>query len=599
MQLRRALAALAGITMMLGAATADAAERDWRLRSPDGRLGVDVRLGAGLDASYRRDGARVVSAAIGLRAGPRCLPQGFQPVAHRRSTIAEHYTTPAGKRREHDHRARQLVLRFRRGRSRLTVAIRAADDGIAHRTTITGPARRRVTGECSSFTAPAGARAWLQRYGASYERPYLPTLLRDAPAGAAGFPALLSSGGAWALLSEGAIGRGQSAARLAARDGVLRVKGLTPAPGLRRLRTPWRVAVIGSLATVVESDLIDDLAPPARADAWSWVHPGRVAWSWWSDGASPASLARQREYVDFAARMGWEYVLVDEGWDASWIPALTAYARQRGIGVLLWSRWDALATPAQRDALLSRWRDWGVAGVKLDFMESDSAQRMRWYRGVASAAAERRLVVNFHGATAPRGLSRTWPNVLTQEAVMGAESYKGDVPATPEHNATLPFTRNAIGPMDYTPVTFSAVGRRTSLGHELALSVVFASGLQHFADSPDAYAAQPLAERWLRDVPVAWDDTRLLDGHPGRSATIARRAGDRWYVGAIRAGAAGAVELPLAFLEPGRAYRAETIEDAPGGTLAARTQSVTAADTLRLSAAADGGYVVRLEPAAG
>src|SRR5215207_2713874 len=182
MQLRRALAALAGITMMLGAATADAAERDWRLRSPDGRLGVDVRLGAGLDASYRRDGARVVSAAIGLRAGPRCLPQGFQPVAHRRSTIAEHYTTPAGKRREHHHRARQLVLRFRRGRSRLTVAIRAADDGIAHRTTITGPARRRVTGECSSFTAPAGARAWLQRYGASYERPYLPTLLRDAPA---------------------------------------------------------------------------------------------------------------------------------------------------------------------------------------------------------------------------------------------------------------------------------------------------------------------------------------------------------------------------------------------------------------------------------
>ena len=111
--------------------------------------------------------------------------------------------------------------------------------------------------------------------------------------------------------------------------------------------------------------------------------------------------------------MGWEYVLVDEGWDPAWIPALTAYARQRGVGVLLWSRWDALATPAQRDALLTRWRAWGVAGVKLDFMESDSAARMAWYRGVARAAAERRLVVDFHGATVPRGLSRTWPNVLT------------------------------------------------------------------------------------------------------------------------------------------------------------------------------------------
>ena len=153
--------------------------------------------------------------------------------------------------------------------------------------------------------------------------------------------------------------------------------------------------------------------------------------------------------------------------------------------------------------------------------------------------------------------------------------------------------------MDYTPVTFSAAGRRTSLGHELALSVVFASGLQHFADSPEAYAAQPLAERWLREVPVAWDETRLLGGRPGRSATIARRTGERWYVGAIRAGAGGTVELALGFLARGRPYRAEVIEDAPGGTLARRSIAVTATDTLRVPAARDGGYVVRLEPAAG
>jgi alpha-glucosidase len=591
---RPIVVALAGIVALAAAAPAGAAAREWRVVSPDGRLSADVRLDGGLHATLRRDGMRVLSSAIGLDAGGRCLPQGFDPAGHRTARIAEDFATPAGKRREHHHRARELVLRFRDGRSRLTVAIRAADDGIAYRTTLTGPARRRVTGECSAFTAPRGTRAWLQRYGTSYERPYLPTPLRAA-AGDVGFPALLSTGRAWALLSEGAIGAGQPAARLHARDGVLRVER---PPGRDRLRTPWRVAVIGSLATIVESDLVDDLAPPARGEDWGWVRPGRVAWSWWSDSSSPASLARQRQYVDFAARMGWEYVLVDEGWDASWVPALTAYARERGVGVLLWSRWDALATPARRDALLSRWRDWGVAGVKLDFIQSDSAARMRWYRDVARAAAERRLVVDFHGSTAPRGLSRTWPNVLTQEAVMGAESYKGAVHASPAHNATLPFTRNAIGPMDYTPVTFSA-RRRTSLAHELALSVVFASGLQHFADAPEAYAAQPLAERWLRDVPVAWDDTRLLAGRPGRSATIARRAGERWYVGAIRAGAGEAVEMPLSFLPPGRAYRAEVIEDAPGGTLAARTQAVTSADVLHLATAANGGYVVRLEPAAG
>ena len=596
MPYRGALAALAAAVAV--AAPASAHAEAWQVASPDGRLRADVRLaGGGLHATVRRDGARVLSSAIGLAAGSRCLPEGFDPAGRTRSRISQRYTTPAGKRRDHRYRARRLVLRFRRGGSRLAVELRASDDGIAYRTTLTGPARRGVTGECSAFTAPRAARAWLQRYGTSYERPYLPGRLANAPGGSVGFPALLSTAAGWALLSESGIGADQPAARLRLRSGVLHLRRPPLGRGLARLRTPWRVAVIGSLATIVESDLVDDLAPPAAGD-WSWVRPGRVAWSWWSDGASPADFARQRQYVDFAARMGWEYVLVDEGWDASWMPALTAYARERGVGVLLWSRWDALATPARRDALLSQWRDWGVAGVKLDFMQSDSAQRMSWYRGVARAAAARRLVVDFHGATAPRGMSRTWPNVLTQEAVLGAESYKRDaaVQASPEHNATLPFTRNAIGPMDYTPVTFSTPRRRTTLAHELALSVVFASGLQHFADSPEAYAAQPLAERWLREVPVAWDETRLLAGRPGESATIARRAGDRWYVGAIRAGAGRTVELPLGFLERGRAYAAETIEDGPGGALATRTQQVTAAGTLRVTTAADGGYVVRLEP---
>jgi alpha-glucosidase len=573
MQRHGALVALA-----LAAVPAAPAEAAWHVASPDGRVTADLRLADGLRATVRHDGARVLRARIGLRAGGRCLPEG--PAAAATSSVDERYTTPAGKRRAHHFRARQLVLRFRRG---LRVVFRAADDGVAFRTALRGPAR-----ECSAFSVPRGTRAWLQRYGTSYERPYDAVRPRDAKPGAIGFPALLSTGRAWALLSEGAIGPAQAAGRLRLQDGGLRVE---------RSRGPWRVAVIGSLATIAESDLVDDLAPAAGDSDWSWVRPGRVAWSWWSDSASPASLARQQQYVDYAARMGWEYVLVDEGWDASWIPALTAYARERGVGVLLWSRWDALATPAQRDALLSLWRDWGVAGVKLDFMESDSAARMRWYRGVARAAAERRLVVDFHGSTVPRGLSRTWPNVLTQEAVRGAESYKGAAPATPEQNTTLPFTRGAIGPMDYTPVTFSVPARRTSLAHELALSVVFASGLQHFADSPEAYAAQPIAEDWLRDVPVAWDDTRLLGGYPGRSATVARRAGERWYVGAIRAGAGGTVELPLRFLTPGRTYAAEVVEDAPGGGLAARAQPVTAADTLRLTTGANGGYAVRLAPA--
>ena len=368
-------------------------------------------------------------------------------------------------------------------------------------------------------------------------------------------------------------------------------------PGLQRVRTPWRVAVIGSLATIVESDLVDDLArPPARSTGWSWVHPGRVAWSWWADSGSPASLETQKRYVDFAARMGWEYALVDAGWDPAWIPQLTAYARERHVGVLLWARWDALTPPAHRDAMLRQFRAWGVAGVKLDYMESDSFQRMRWYRTVARAAARQRLLVNFHGSTVPRGLSRTWPNVLTWEGVQGAETYKGAAPVTPAHNATLPFTRNAIGSMDYTPVTFSAPGRQTSTAHELALSVVFESGLQHLADRPDVYAALAPARRWLRRVPVAWDGTELLDGYPGVSATLARRRGRRWYVGSIAAGAGGAVTLPLDFLFPGRRYVARIVEDAPGGGLRSRSRRVTAKRALRLRVGPAGGYVARFTP---
>ena len=597
---------MAGLAAGLALAMpAGAAATGWRIAAPTGHISATVRAPAGtpLQATIRRDGRRILRTSIGLVENGRCRPQGFELAGVSRTRQQGRYATPAGKRREHAYAARALALRFRRGRSELTVELRAAADGLAYRTRVSGPVARRVTGECSAFAAPPHARAWLQRFRSNYEGRYEPGALRDAAPGQVGFPALVSSRAGWTLLTESAIPRGQPASRLRVRrsaPGVLSVMRPRTQPGLERLVTPWRVAVIGSLATIVESDLVDDLAPGPDPRGWRWVKPGRVAWSWWADSASPRSLERQQRYVDFAAREGWEYVLVDAGWSPSWLPELARYARERNVGVLLWSRWDALATQAQRDRLLPLWRSWGAAGVKLDFMHSDSHRRMSWYQDVARAAAGQRLLVDFHGSTVPRGLSRTWPNVLTMEGVVGAEAYKGDAAfqPSPAHNATLPFTRNAIGPMDYTPVTFSATTRRTTAAHELALSVVFASGLQHFADSPEAYDAQPLAERWLRSVPVAWDDTRLLDGYPGVAATIARRAAGGWYVGAIRAGAAGDVDLPLDFLRPGREYDAWTIEDSPAGGLVERSRRVTAADVVRLGVAPSGGYVARFTPAA-
>jgi hypothetical protein len=230
-------------------------------------------------------------------------------------------------------------------------------------------------------------------------------------------------------------------------------------------------------------------------------------------------------------------VLVDEGWSPDWMPDLVRYAADRGVGIIVWSRWDDLETQAERDALLPLWKSWGVAGVKVDFMNSDTQERMAWYHAIARDTAALHLLLNFHGATPPRGIQRTWPHVLTVEGVRGAEDYNLGY-LTPTHNATLPFTRNAIGSMDYTPVTFSADRREVSAGHELALSVVYESGLQHPADSVESYSGRGVAEAFLERVPTAWDQTELVSGFPGREATFARRSGDEWFVGSIVAGAA-------------------------------------------------------------
>ena len=203
-------------------------------------------------------------------------------------------------------------------------------------------------------------------------------------------------------------------------------------------------------------------------------------------------------------------------------PELVRYAAGRGVRILLWTHWRDLRDARRRARLLDRWAEWGVAGVKVDFLQSDRRPRIAVYGAIARAAARRRLVVNFHGCTLPRGIQRTWPNVLTIEAVLGAEHAKGGGAVGAAHDVNLVFTRNAVGSMDYTPA-LSAGG--STPGHQLALAVAFESGLQHLADQPAAYESRPAADALLRALPVAWDETRLLDGAPDSHATVARRAG--------------------------------------------------------------------------
>ncbi|MBB4661020.1 glycoside hydrolase family 97 protein [Conexibacter arvalis] len=603
--LKAIVAAVLSAALLMPAVAAGAAQpQRWTIRSLDGRIGAEVsqrQPGAPLRLTVRRAGAQVLRGELGIATSAGSLARGLRFAGRATRTVDQRWSTPTGKRRLHRLRGRGQTLRFRRGKARVDLELVATADGVAYRYLLRGGGRVRVTGERSSFTVPGGARSWLQRWVSNYEQPYEPARMRAVAPGRYAFPALFSlAGGTWALLSESDVTGSYAASHLvvsAARRDRLRVVPQGRIDARRPLATPWRVAVVGDLATIVESDLVTALGGRSQIADASWIEPGRVAWSWWSDPGSPWSFERQRQFVDFAADAGWEYVLVDEGWSDGWVPELVEHARRRGVGVLLWARWSDVDTDAERAELFARWAGWGVAGVKLDFPQSDAQPRMAWFDRTARAAAAHRLLVNFHGCTLPRGIQRRWPNVMTMEAVMGAEfNMSGGSAVTPAHNATLPFTRNAVGSMDYTPVTFSASGRASTAGHELALSVVFESGLQHFADSPEAYAARPEALELLRAVPAAWDETRLVGGYPGRDATLARRDGGDWWVGTIRAGAAATVSVPLRFLAAGRRYDATIVGDGPGDGLLLRRELVTRSDTLALPVAADGGATVRIVP---
>ena len=555
----------------------------WTVGSPTGALSATLAAHSGsYELTVSRGGRPVLAADIAGQPG--------RPVkAPAQDSVRDAFTTPVGKRRSHTLNASRLTVSFARGRS---LQLLVADDGVAVRQTGAG-------NDDLSWRAPAGAKAWLQTFRPDYEGPYRRATLRKAGYAAYGFPALLQTGGSYALLTESGLTNGP-AARLAidhGKPGVLRV-ALPRDQSLPRT-TAWRVAVVGDLGTVVGSDLPLSLGRPSQIRDTSWIRPGRVAWSWWSDTKSPGNMWRQRAFVRAAAAYHWEYVLLDAGWNPRDVPKIASYAKSKGVKIMVWTAWDALRDPAQRERLLSQWASWGVAGVKVDFLLSDKASRIAMYGAIARDAARHRLAVVFHGCTVPRGIQRTWPNVLTMEAVEGAEREipdQGTEAMDPHQDVNFVFTRNAIGSMDYTPVTFSAGNRDSTDAHRLALSVVYESGLQHFADSPEEYARRPQARQVLTDVPTAWDDTRLLAGAPDVEAVVARRSGTGWWIGSISAAPAHQQRVSLSFLDPGRTYTLHLVRDDGKGGLATEDRKVTSTDSLAVSVESHGGFTAELTP---
>jgi hypothetical protein len=532
----------------------------------------------------------------------------------------------------------------------LEVTARAYSDGVAFRYGLPGRTSTQtlfIEDEVTGFRLPADARVWAQPYSKvdvwapGYEANYV----NGVPAGTAApaaegwaLPLLFNTGKLWALVSESGLGSDYFAIHLAqnAPGGLYRARlpeapetyGVAPQAAAIRLpwTSPWRAVIVGERAGAIsESTLVTTLAAPSVLKDTSWIKPGVASWSWWSDMSSPSDYTKLVSYVDMSARLGWPYTLIDLGWhqmkNGGDVKQLADYAATKGVGLLIWYNsagkhnqvpdagpYDVMADPILRDAEFTRIAAMGIKGIKVDFMQSDKQFVIALYHDILRDAAKHKLLVNFHGCTIPRGWERTYPHLLTMEAVRGGEQYwdKTFAEDAQMYNTIYAFTRNAIGPMDYTPTVFTPPGATnpgiqpnlTTSAHELALLVVFQSGIQHVIDSAASLAKQPAyVLDYLTGLPTAWDETRYLDGAPGQLAVVARRTGKVWYLSGINGTKDTlALDVDLSFLGKG-AYRASVITDGPAQREFSHAEkSLRAADKLPVALAPRGGFAVRLTP---
>ena len=391
------------------------------------------------------------------------------------------------------------------------------------------------------------------------------------------------------------------------------------------LQTPWRVIQAGDHpGSIMASNILSSLNPETKFKETSWIKPGKAAWNWWSssigaDGKSSFSTETMKYYVDFAHESGLEYMLIDAGWAVQGditkmngrvdIPEVVQYAKSKNVGIWIWIHYRDASR--QMDEAFAMYEKWGVKGLKIDFIERDDQDGIGFYYQAAEKAAAHHLMVDFHGSTKPSGMSRTYPNIMGYEGVVGMEVSLGGLRDNPDNSLMLPFTRMLGGFMDYTPGGFNNVTKDEFVpkrhqpmvmgtrAHHLAMYVVFESPIQMVSDQPNAYKNEP-SFQFIKDVPATWDEVRVLNGMPGEYVTIVRRSGDEWYLGSMTNWTPRELNLTLDFLPDGP-YLAEIYMDAPDSGLYPKNNivkriTVNNKQQLEVSLASGGGYAVRFSP---
>jgi len=543
--------------------------------------------------------------------------------------IHNKYQMITGKRKICENSGTERIFSYKNSDNQpLNIVFRVYNDGVAFRYDFPNHSDSLVdiTSEATTYVLPDSTCRWIQPYNISYEDfyPFSKTGKDERKKQEWGLPALfkVNNEPVWALIAEANITQNNCATILSNLDNYNRYKVTYPSPrkifpqtgvvSLLPWSSQWHVLIIGKLSDIVESTLITDVSEPNTLKDTKWIKPGVAAWIYWANNHGSKDYQKVVQYINLAAEMNWPYILIDWEWDqmsngGNIIDAVN-YARSKGIKPLLWfNSGTSWLSPTPVDCLLTHTKrvkefKWlnkiGVYGIKVDFFAGDQQDMMQYYIGILKDAAQYHLMVNFHGCTVPTGWSRTYPNLMTMEAVYGAEWYNNAPVLTNKaavHNTTLPFIRNVVGPMDYTPVTFSNSQHPhiTTYGHELALSVVFESGIQHFADRPSAYESlPPKPKEFLEHVPVSWDDIKFIGGYPGKSVMIARRKGSQWYLGGLNGeNEAQVFEINFSFLGKGNYDLNLTKDGNDAKSFSYESVKVKKGDTVKVACLPRGGFV--------
>lgn len=629
----------------------------WTLTSPDGKITLDVYFANGQIAySVAKGDVTVVEKSnIGM-ATDKCEFVDLTFVESQTDSKTISYTNVSGKTKQVTTSFKQNILTFAEGDYILDVVFRTYNDGYAFRYNIRKTDGTEgdftVTDELTHFALPGNAKTYAMAVvtnvgvlggGAyySYEDKYQYRSYKNLANEQLGFPVLYSvkSGNdeVYSLITEADIyGREYhgSALQLDGTDGLKTIH--MPACGSEAsmnasypFTSPWRVAVVGGLDTMVESTLVEDVydeIEPWKPDdydslseeekqiyTYDWVKPGAAAWSYLNFDGDPAKAAAQsnyelqRQYVDAIADLGWTWLVLDAGWDAGSFTEkvfvdFVQYANAKGVHIMVWAdSFSSFYTRTQTSATLAKWAKWGIEGVKIDFFDGQGAPYMsdKWklesqqslddhYEMFYQEAAKYKMVVDCHGCNKPTGERRQYPHVINREAVRGNEFKSVDSKQT----AYLPFTRSSIGPTDFTPAIIPYLSDTVTVAHNMGLAVTLESGMPTFSDMPDHFTSGEYLD-FYRNLPVVWDETKLVTADLGDYVVIARRSGNKWYVGCT-ASYAGTIDVDLSFLGEGN-FTARIWQDSEYNQVSQSSQSVTSASKLSLTVQKGGGFTMIIE----